>query len=216
MSPLQLNHASLADIPEDELVKVLLANGYWRSRLIDYYGIPEDGAIKQRVPLDTAPGGHFKGDIDILLRAIGHPEQAVAYEAKRIKFGMSQLRKGKPSKLRELERAKQQANRLAKVGFWKVFLYVFTVVDSREQNKGQRSYAGLSNDLKQMIESAVSVQGLDQRVGLSVIDLTQATDNPPFTIDTAGIKLRRQATDAHQSVELTEWVERIFAEPDAS
>jgi len=79
MSPLQLNHASLADIPEDELVKVLLANGYWRSRLIDYYGIPEDGAIKQRVPLDTAPGGHFKGDIDILLRAIGHPEQAVAY-----------------------------------------------------------------------------------------------------------------------------------------
>ena len=210
MESLQLIHPSLADVPEDELVHVLLSILYWRSTLIQFYEIPKDGIIKERVPLDTAPGGRFRGDVDILLCAPGQPEKAVAYEVKRIKFGMSQLRKGKPSKLGELEKAKQQANRLAKVGFWKVFLYVFTVVDSREQNKGQRSYAGLSNDLKQMIQSAVSTQGLDERVGLFVADLTQSTDNHPFTIDSFGGVLRRMPTAAPQSEELTKWVDQIF------
>lgn len=211
MSPIQLIHPSLADISEGELIHTLMAIPYWRSRLIDFYGIPKNGDIKLRVPLDTAPGGSFRGDADILLRSADHPEQAVAYEVKRIKFGMSQLRNKAPSKLGEMEKAKQQANLLAKIGFWKVFLYIFTVVDSREQNRGERSYAGLSNELKSMLASAVTYQGLGHRVGFFVADLTQSTDNHPLTIDTFGGTLRRQATAETQSPELTEWVTRAFS-----
>src|SRR5579859_8100898 len=137
-----MSHPSIADIPEDHLIRILLSDPYWRPNIFGLDGIPDDALDRQRVPLLTAPG-HFFGDIDILLSAPDHPEQAVAFEVKRIKFGARHLRNRKPSKLGNLKKAVQQANRLAKVGFWRVYLYVVTVVDSREQNEGQVTYAGL-------------------------------------------------------------------------
>lgn len=205
-----LTHPSLADVPEGDLVAVVLGTPYWRSRLIDIFGIPKDAVDKQRVSLATAPGGGLRGDIDILLCNTAQPQKAVAYEVKRIKFGIPQVRKGKPSKLQKLEKAVRQANLLAHIGFWKVFLYIITVVDSREQNLGQTSYAGLSNELQQKLDSAVTVRGLYERVGLFTINFTQAMDNPPFTIDTSSGHIRRQATAVPQSDELTEWVARQF------
>ena len=214
MNPPELTHPSIADIPEDELVQVLLADPYWRSRLIELYGVPRGALDKQRVLLNTAPG-HFLGDIDILLCAPDRPDQAVAFQVKRIKFGMSQLCNGTPSKLGEFKKAVQQANLLVEVGFWKVYLYVITVVDSRQQNRGQTSYAGLSNELKQKVASAVSVQYLNERVGLFAVDLTQAMDHPPLTVDAFGGHLRRRAAEAPQSEELTNWVARLFSETGA-
>jgi hypothetical protein len=162
-------------------------------------------------PLDSAPGGPFRGDVDVLMCNLNHPERAVAVEVKRVKYGMSQLRKGTPSKLGELKKAVEQTNRLAMVGFWKVYLYVITVVDSREQNQGHRSYAGLSNDLKQKLDSAISLKGLNERAGVFTIDFTQSMDNSPLTIDSFGGHLRCQASDAPQSEEMTEWVTRVMS-----
>jgi hypothetical protein len=87
-----------------------------------------------------------------------------------------------------------------------------TVVDSRERNQGQRSYEGLSNELKQKVACTVSPEGLDDRAGLFAIDFTQSMDNPALTIDAFGGVLRRRATAAPQSAELTNWVARVFSE----
>lgn len=214
----ELVHSSLADVPEGELVETLLSSPYWRWNLFHWEGIPKSPIDRQRVLLDTAPGGNFRGDADILLCALGQPERTVAYQVKRVKVGMSQLRAAAPSKLQELKEAVRQANLLADMGFWKVFLYVITVVDSREQNldqisRGEMVYAGLSNDLKYKINQAVSnsVTGLNPRVGLAEIDLTQASDNSPFTIDSSGATLHRRATEIPQSEELTSWISGIFS-----
>jgi hypothetical protein len=213
----ELVHSSLADVPEDELVEVLLSSPYWRSNLFCWEGIPKNAIDRQRVLLNAAPG-HPQGDADILLCAPGQPERTVAYQVKKVKVGMSQFRFSAPSKLQELKEAVRQANLLADMGFWKVFLYVITVVDSREQNldqisRGEITYAGLSNDLKYKINQAVSnsVTGLNPRVGLAEIDLTQATDNAPFTIDASGAKLHRRATEVPQSEQLTSWISGVFS-----
>jgi hypothetical protein len=213
----ELVHSSLADVPEDELVEVLLSSPYWRSNLFCWEGIPKNAIDRQRVLLNAAPG-HPQGDADILLCAPGQPERTVAYQVKRVKVGMSQLRFSAPSKLQELKEAVRQTNLLAEMGFWKVFLYVITVVDSREQNfdqisRGKITYAGLSNDLKHKINVAVSnsTTSLDPRVGLAEIDLTQASDNSPFTIDASGAKLHRRATEVPQSEQLTSWISGVFS-----
>jgi len=214
----ELVHSSLADVPEGELVETLLSSPYWRWNLFHWEGIPKSPIDRQRVLLDTAPGGNFRGDADILLCALGQPERTVAYQVKRVKVGMSQLRAAAPSKLQELKEAVRQTNLLAEMGFWKVFLYVITVVDAREQNFDQISraeitYAGLSNDLKRRINMAVSnsTTSLHLRVGLAEIDLTQASDNSPFTIDSSGATLHRRATEVPQSEELTSWISGIFS-----
>lgn len=202
----------LPDVPEDELVRFLLASPYWRWSMFQFEGIPKDFIDKQRVLLNTAPGGNFLGDADILLCGPGQPERTVAYQVKRVKVGRSQLRFSAPSRLGELQEAVRQANLLAKVGFWKAFLYVITVVDSRELNQGRMSYEGLPNDLKYKITSAVSrsVTELSPGIGLAEIDLTQAMDNSTFTIDSSGTFLQRPAIASLQSEELTRWVEDIF------
>jgi len=91
--------------------------------LLGIYGVPSEAIDCQRVLLNSTPGGQFRGDANVILCVPGHPEEAVAYQVKRIKVGMSQLRHSAPSKLGELKLAARQANLLADMGFWKVFLW---------------------------------------------------------------------------------------------
>lgn len=209
----ELNHESIADIPEDKLVERLLCDPIWATEMFELYGNPQGTLKKTRVPL---PSG-FQGDADIILFAPKQPERAVAFEVKRIKFGVPALRPGgKPNKLREYEKAVQQANRLYQVGFWKVYLYAITVVDAREQNapklnSGKLVFDGLSMQLRSLVASVVSTNGLNPNVGLCGLDFTQTMDEAPFTVGTHGLHLIRGATELPQKEELTKWVTEVFS-----
>jgi hypothetical protein len=105
MSAAAFTKPSIADLAEDKLVERLFADPLWGTEFFDVAGMPRGMRYKLSVPLDTAPGNP-KGDIDVLRCAPDHPEQAVAYQLKRIKFGMDQLRKGTPTKLREFAKGR--------------------------------------------------------------------------------------------------------------
>jgi hypothetical protein len=116
-----------------------------------------------------------------------------------------------PSKLEELKLAARQANLLADIGFWKVFLYIITAVDAREQDLlVDRS---LYNDVKSKVGLAISnsIGELNKRIGVFDVEFVQSTDNLPTTIDIFGGYLRRQATASSQSGQLTEWVKQLFS-----
>lgn len=211
MSVPELTHPSVADIREEDLVDRLLSDVYSRSNYFELHGLPRGMLNKQRVSLNKAPG-ESKGDIDVLSCAPGRPEEAVAFEVKRIKFGVSALRPGgRPNKLQEFAKAVQQANRLAQLGFWQVYLYVIVVVDAREQNAGRLTYEGLSSELQYLVSSTITLEGLDKRVGLCDLDFTQPMDYAPLTVGTGGLHLHRLSTPALQSAELTTWVKDIFS-----
>lgn len=140
----------------------------------------------------------FHGDADIVLFSREHPEQTVAIEVKRIKFGISALRPGgRPNKLHEYKKAVEQANRLHEVGFWKVYLYAITVVDAREQNapklnSGKLVFDGLSMEWRSFLASLVTTNGLRPNVGLCALDLTQTMDDEPFVVGSHGLHLIRR------------------------
>jgi hypothetical protein len=206
----ELTHSSIADIPEDELVQRLVSP-LWRD-MFEPSGIPRGMLHKLRVLLKTAPGD-FKGDVDILLSSPDRPHEAVAFEVKRIKFGRSALRPGgKPNKLGEFAKAIQQANRLAHIGFWQVYLYVIAVVDAREQNAGKNTYLGLSSELRSLVASVFTPNGLNARVGLFKWEFTQPMDYTPLTVGTRSGHLHRLATRAPQNEELTKWIAEVFSE----
>jgi hypothetical protein len=144
------------------------------------------------VPLQNAPG-RPKGDIDILFSAANRPEQAVAYQIKRIKIGINQLRNGTPGKLQEFKKLAQQANLLAQMGFWQVYAYAIVVVDAREQNAeelktGKLTFQGFSSELRSKLEFSFSsaTQFFDASVGFGVMDFTQTMDSAPFTVGPTG------------------------------
>jgi hypothetical protein len=102
------------------------------------------------------------------------------------------------------------------MGFWQVYADVIVVVDSREQNAGKVTFEGLSSEMWSMVYSFISssIQFLDERVGLGVMDFTQPMDYEPFDVGTHGLDIRRFAKPATQSEDLTKWVAEIFSKPD--
>lgn len=205
-----MTHHSLAEIPEDRLVGLLLSDQHWRSRVIRIHGFPDNPCIAQRVLLNDAPGG-VMGDVDILLCEAQKPRHAIAIEAKRVKVGSNAFVSGTPNKLHEYEKAVQQANKLAKLGFWQVYLFVFVAVDSREQNKGANTFAGMTQELEYAIESVVTTNNLHDRVGLIKFDFTQPMDHPPLGPGSYGARVVRLARVAHQPQDLTNWVEKAMS-----
>jgi hypothetical protein len=201
---------SIADIHEDQLVARLLADPLWSTNFFELASMPRGMANRQRVLLNSAPG-NFQGDIDALLCASDRPDHAIAYQVKRIKFGINQLRNGVPSKLQEYQKLAQQANLVARMGFWQVYAYVIVVVDAREQNSGKNTYAGLSSKLKSHVESAITTSPLDERVGLGILEFTQPMDYEPFSVGSHGLSLRRRSVPAEQTQELTQWVAGLFS-----
>jgi hypothetical protein len=213
MHAVELKYSSIADIPEEKLVERLLSDPLWAMEMFELYGNPQGTVKKTRVPL---PEG-FHGDADIILFSPERPDQAVAIEVKRIKFGISALRPGgSPNKLHEYKKAIEQANRLHDVGFWKVYLYTITVVDAREQNasksnSGKLVFDGLSMQLRSLIASVVNTNGLNANVGLCDLDFTQTMDDEPFAIGTHGLHLIRSSTEQPQTPEFTKWVSGVFS-----
>jgi len=206
----KLIHDSIAGITEDKLVERLLSDPLWGSEFFELAGMRREMANRQQVPLDTVPGT-FKGDIDVLLCDPKFPDEAVAYQFKRIKLGISHVQNGRPGKLQEYKKLAKQANLLAQAGFWQVYAYVVIVADTREQNSGRVTYEGISTKLKSAVNSAISLELLEDRVGLVILDFTQPMDHKPFTVGTHGLTVRRLSTPGAQSKELTKWVAELFS-----
>jgi hypothetical protein len=218
MSAPVLVHDSLAEIPEDKLVDRIVTDIQWGHEFFQFYGMPSGMENRQRVPLQTAPGNP-KGDIDVLFRAPDLPQQAVAYQIKRVKCGINQLRNGTLGKLEEFKKLAQQANLLARMGFWQVYADAIVVVDAREQNAkeenaGKMTFEGLSSEMRSKVESAVSsaTQLFEARVGFGVMEFVQTMDSAPFTVGSHSLHVRRFSSPAAQSHDLTEWVADVFSE----
>lgn len=216
-----LIHDSLAEIPEDKLVDRIVTDIRWGTEFFQFSGMPSRMVGKQCVSLTHAPG-NLKGDIDVLFWAPEVPDHGVAYQIKRIKFGINQLRNGTPSKLEEFKKLAQQTNLISQMGFWQVYAYVIVVADAREQNAeaqstGMFTFQGLSTELRSLLYSAVSsaIPLFDSRIGIGEMEFIQTMDSEPFTVGTHGLHVRRFCEPAPQSEELTKWVAEVFSEPGA-
>lgn len=211
-----LIHDSLAEIPENRLVDRVVADPLWGHEFFVLHGMPSGMVSRKCVPL-TSARGNPEGDIDILFCAPHLPQRAVAYQIKRVKFGINQLRNGTPSKLQEFKKLAQQTNLISRMGFWQVYAHVIVVADAREQNAeaqstGKLTFRGLSSELRSLLRSAVSsaIPLFDKRIGIGVMEFIQTMDSEPFTVGTHGLHVRRFCEGAPQSEKLTKWVGEIF------
>jgi hypothetical protein len=209
-------HDSLAEIPEEKLVGRIVTEPLWGREFFVFSGMPPGMVSRQCLSLTSAPGNP-KGDIDVLFSSPDLPHQAVAYQLKRVKVGINQLRNGTPSKLQEFKQLAQQTNLISRMGFWQVYAHFIVVADEGEQNadnqsSGKLTFQGLSSKLQGLLYSAVSsaIPLFDGRIGIGVMEFIQTMDSEPFTVGTHGLQLRQRCEPASQSEELTKWVGDVF------
>jgi hypothetical protein len=206
------SYESLADVAEGELVRRLLADAHWRSRLLGLHGIPTDGNDYPEVLLDDLGK---KGDIDILVVNPSRPEFATAVQAKRIKVAAQTFQTGKPNRLVAVAELHRQTNLLVELGFWQVFSYAIVVVDSRTNNQGEYRYDGLTTELRTTINDSLTTEGLHQDAGFIRFELAQPIDHYPLGAGTFSTRLLRAPTVRPQPANVTKWVSRVVAERDA-
>ncbi|HXX18375.1 MAG TPA: hypothetical protein VEJ46_03145 [Candidatus Acidoferrum sp.] len=207
-----MKHDSVVQIAEAQLVSGLLASdAIVRERVVGICGIPSDAIDLQCVPLVDVPAPpDNNGDVDILLFTPKCPDRVTAVEAKRVVIPSTAIRNGVAYKLEELKKGVKQANKLARIGFHQVYLYIFVVVDSREQNAGTNSLAGAPREIDGQVESEISkrLHELEPRVGLYACHLIQPVDSEPFYEDSFLGRLHRPASPVQQPTALTDWVDR--------
>ena len=207
MNTPDLAHGSLAEIPEHELVDRIVNDVLWGREFFKFHGMPSGMVSKQCVSLTSAPGNP-KGDIDVLFCAPDLPHQSVAYQAKRVKLGIDQLRNGTPNKWKEFEKLAQQTNMISRMGFWQVYADIIVVADAREQNAdAQRAekltFQGLPSELRSLLFSAVS----------SAIPSHRRWTPNRFTVGNHGLHVRRFCEPAPQS-EAPTCIAAISPSPD--
>ncbi len=92
-----------------------------------------------------------------------------------------------------------------------VYSFVFVAIDTREQNAGKKiSFAGLPVELKQFVHFAVTVQGLNPRIGLYRTEYVQPMDYEPLSTGGFHGDLVRNAEPVQQEDSLTEWVSQVM------
>jgi hypothetical protein len=207
-----LLHQSIADMPEGALIRTLLADSHWRSRFLQIYGVPECAEAYPEVQLH---GLGARGDIDILAVDPATPESATAIQVKRVKVSANAFKNGSPNKLAAIRELNRQSTLVADLGFHQVYSYVVVVIDSRENNSGEYTFKGLTNELRWIIEPAMTFHDLHPHAGFVQFELCQPVDDTPLNTGTFTCQVRRLSTARMQAQRVTSFVRAIIGSRDA-
>jgi hypothetical protein len=199
---------SVADVPEHELVELLVNDHLLRSMILSATGSNSATRMHLRVPSsELAPDRNELGDVDLLVYDETTPHLAAAYEFKRVKVTRDAFYTGSPNKLAQISKAIQQANALERMGFNRVALAIVVVTDGRERVEFNFAFRGASHALLRTVDSAIDLSGLHADVGACRFEVVQPIDRD-FTLS-GGIsaKALRIPRARGQRPELSERIE---------
>ena len=216
-------NASIADILEAPFIAKVLDDLHYRANLFNIKGFDADDAvIKAGVELRDFRR-NLIGDIDLLIVPKRAPDRSTAIQVKRFPVkagprfrwtdqnGRDHDHNWRRSRMQKLfhEGVRQANYALRKVGFSQVYLWLFVLADTRDQNGGRYVYDGPDSRLRSEIEYVISPVTLDSRVGLITFEWTQPMDRPPLALATYRGSLRRLAEPATPPAALTEWLRSL-------
>ena len=210
-----LLHDSIAKVKEAEFIRKLLNHVYYSHAMFGLKDLPIDNAALPQIDRRHY-GAELKGDFDILVVPRETPELTTAIQVKRlgVKVGGADQPKletiaGRAQRL--FDEGVTQTSWDERLGFWQVYLWMFILVDSREQNEGRYTYEGGSVNVMSRATSPISPSRLPERVGLMTMEWVQPMDRPPLELGTSGGQLARLAQRRPQPPELTEWLRTLLS-----
>lgn len=202
-------HRPITDLEEHELVTTVPKHPLNRYDVTNIKGVFSTTArILERVELREFKST-LTGDVDILVIPDDAPEHSSAIQVKRFvpQDGLEYMDAWQANRMQRLfADGMCQANETLAVGFSQVYLYVFVLIDTREQNAGRYTYKGGDSALSARVERAMSPVGLETKIGLMGFEWVQPMDRPPFELGTFDGHLVHSAERSLQPEDLTAWI----------
>jgi hypothetical protein len=208
-----MNTRSLAEIPEHDLVPLILRHSALRGMVLAAAGAHGADKMYFRVPA-AALSGHADevGDVDALVYTSGAAQLAAAYEFKRVKIMPHTFETVMPNKLGEFSKAVHQANSLARIGFSRVVLAILLVTDGRERSEFNFAFRGATTELLRRVDSAFDLSELHPDVGVFRIEIVQPMDKDVTLAGGISGKAFRIPTLRNQPIDLTNRIERYVSQ----
>lgn len=173
--------------------------------------LPSPRLTRFRMPTRPFPRAHLgPGDIDVLAVHPTRPDRAVAFECKRITVRpeVFDTEFPPPSKLPDFTGGYEQANRLRRMGFHRVFLLGIVEIDCTER----AHLGGLTGPLVRVLELACPLDQLRRGVGLAFVELAQFDkDRGIEWLGGVGVKVVKNAWTFRQPKALTAHIESLLS-----
>jgi hypothetical protein len=201
---------SIADVPEHELVPLLLRHSALSQMVFAVTGSQIPSEVHFRVPF-SALGSTEQGDVDALVFQSDSPELAAAYEFKRVKIAAHTFDTGTPNKLSAVSKAVQQANALERIGFSRIALVILVVTDGRERVQFNFAFRGATSDLLRTVDNAIDLSRLHPDIGVFRMEVMQPVDR--HVAESGGIsgKAYQRPKMRTQGPELTDRIRQFAA-----
>lgn len=192
---------SIADVPEHELVHLLLSHNALSSMVLAATIGQGLSQVRLRVPFPAILSSGEQGDVDALVYPRGTPERSAAYEFKRVKIARHTFDTGSPNKLSAISKAVQQANALERIGFSQVALVILVVTDGRARVEFNFAFRGATSDLLRTVDNALDLSRLHPDIGVFRMEVVQPVNR--HVAESGGIsgkayripKIREQNSD---------------------
>jgi hypothetical protein len=184
---------------------MLIKDDLLRGMILSAAGAHLASHIHLRVPSqELAPDSGENGDVDLLVYGDAGPQQAAAYEFKRVKIAPHTFSTGSPNKLAAIAKAVHQANALERIGFSTVVLAILLVTDGRERVEFNFAFRGASHDLLRTVDSAIDLSDLRADVGVCRFEVVQPIDRDFTMSGGISVKAFRIPKIRQQPLELTQ------------
>ena len=196
--PRHMNHLAALSVSaygEHDLVDKILDDVFLSQMLFDGLGIDCVTWSKRRAPFsDFESGSGIRGDVDILLVPRQCFGRAIAFEVKRVKVSPGSLARDQVYKLEEIAKGVLQTEKLVQLGFSRVYLLVFVVVDARAvQSLGSPWLSGVTRTMQEDINRAMQIDTMPANAGLIQLELVQVVDKDICDAGAAGTIVRKES-----------------------
>lgn len=205
------NSESVTLMTEDQAVKWLFSSFSFGKTFIEeffdsqnhinaFFGKKEPFVISGKKP----------GDIDILLIDKERPDKAIAFECKRLKVTSIDSPLPKVNNVQGVKQGVKQANGLQSLGFYKSYLMIILLDDSRHFDYPNTM---MRNSKWQDVEEVYDIpwnEPLNQDVGIVFVKVTQPTEKHYNKMAGIGFCIDKEANVQQQTTSMTNKVKELL------
>lgn len=205
------NSASVTSMTEDEAIKWLF-NNYsfgqtFKEEFFDYSNRAQPFFCEKQ-PFVIA--GKKPGDIDILLIDKERPDQAIAFECKRLKVTSLDKNTSKVNNVNGIKTGVKQANGLQSLGFYKSYLLLILLDDGRQLDYPNTMLRNSKSDTVEEIYDIPWNEPIHNDVGIVFIKVTQQTGKHFNKMAGIGICVDKKAQELEQTNTMTNKIKELL------
>lgn len=205
------NRESVTLLTEDQAIKWLF-NTYSFGKLFAEGFFNDEGCIQaffgKKEPFVFA--GRKPGDIDILLIDNERPEKAIAFECKRLKVTSVDSPLPKINNVQGIRQGVKQANGLQSLGFYKSYLMIILLDDSRHFKYPNTMMRNSKWEDVELVYDIPWNEPLNQDVGIVFVKVTQPTGKHYNEMFGIGYCIDKEAIEQEQTIPMTNKIRELL------